>query len=75
VQWPRRGPLTREFRAFLANPHTRAHNKVTIVAYVSIFIAFAVAWPMAAVTCARAWPARFHHPLSVQQPAVRMPES
>jgi hypothetical protein len=46
------GPITGLFRRFLCNACTPLHNKLSVMAYISIYIALAIAWPMAVMTCA-----------------------
>lgn len=45
-----RGPISRLFRTYLWNARTPITNKVTIVAYICIYIALAIAWPVAVTT-------------------------
>ena len=48
--WPRKGPITALFWRFLCNACTPIHNKLSVCAYISIYFALAIAWPMAVMT-------------------------
>ena len=45
-----RGPISALFRRYLWNSCTPLTNKLTIVAYICIYIALAIAWPVAVTT-------------------------
>ena len=45
-----RGPISKLFRTYLWNARTPITNKLTIVAYICIYIALAIAWPVAVTT-------------------------
>jgi hypothetical protein len=46
----RRGPFSPLFRQYLSNKCTPITNKVTIVAYICIYVALAISWPVACIT-------------------------
>jgi hypothetical protein len=50
-QWPRRGPFSALFMRYLVYSCAPFTNKLTTLAYIFIYVALAIAWPVSCATC------------------------